>query len=452
MSIIIYPTDGREYNADEASGYLATRTTGVFATEDNFNVTVSGDRSVKIGTGIAWIKDSKLTGRSVINNGDVQLSFSMADGVNDRIDRIVIHYDKEANNCYFAVLEGTPSSEPTPPDITRTDFVFELGLYTVLIKGGTTEIDEVDITSTMLDEEICGVMRDGVTGIPTAQIEAQARQLLTDIHTDADKLIDDLRDIMEQVAGTEIPNYSIGTEKFTEDAKAPFSGTADFSKNGAYLVTVVATPMGVSNMRYTIRDLPDVDVDFLDIKFVAPNDYNSNYNNPFLVNSETYTTVLQNGDILPNGFFVKDRIVTATIDFANKVINFKSSGGSLKYAKGSITIGSESVSEITIPTLFEAKYFRFFVAIPLQDVPFNSAEARLYLIINKDETIAMKQDQDSGFGEIEGNFNGDSSTSNIQWVATTSDTSFTLAFNNPYTQTPITFAPSTTYNWELWSE
>lgn len=451
MSIIIYPTDGREYNADEASGYLATRTTGVFATEDNFNVTVSGDRSVKIGTGIAWIKDGRLTGRSVINNGDEQLSFSMADGVNDRIDRIVIRYDKEANNCYFAVLEGTPSSEPTPPDITRTDFVFELGLYAVLIKGGTTKIDEGDITNTMLDESVCGVMRDGVTGLPTAQIEAQARQLLTDIHADADKLIDDLRDIMEQVAGAEIPNYSIGTEKFTEEAKAPFSGLADLSKNGVYLVDAKYSILQ-NAARYLLTNVPEVS-NIVEIKFVAPVNYRTDINFPikFLVNNVEFNAVLQNGDVLPNGFFTKDRIVTASVDFVNKVINFKSSGGSLKFAKGSITIGSESVSEITIPTLFEAKYFRFFVAIPFEDVPFNSAEARLYLIANKDETIAIKQAQNSGSSEIEGKFNGDFSLSTVQWVATTSDTSFTLSFA-PDAYTPFTFAPSTTYNWELWSE
>ena len=53
-------------------------------------------------------------------------------------------------------------------------------------------ITAADITDTRADEDVCGVMRDGVTGIPTAQLQAQAlaimTQLSTELHTKLDAL------------------------------------------------------------------------------------------------------------------------------------------------------------------------------------------------------------------------------------------------------------------------
>ena len=53
-------------------------------------------------------------------------------------------------------------------------------------------VTAADITDTRADEDVCGVMRDGVTGIPTAQLQAQAlaimTQLSTELHTKLDAL------------------------------------------------------------------------------------------------------------------------------------------------------------------------------------------------------------------------------------------------------------------------
>ena len=59
-------------------------------------------------------------------------------------------------------------------------------------RAGSTEITAADITDTRADEAVCGVMRDGVNGIPTAQLQAQAlaimTQLSTELHTKLDAL------------------------------------------------------------------------------------------------------------------------------------------------------------------------------------------------------------------------------------------------------------------------
>ena len=35
-----------------------------------------------------------------------------------------------------------------------------------------------------MDENVCGVMRDGITGIPTAQLQEQAQQLIEQLRTE----------------------------------------------------------------------------------------------------------------------------------------------------------------------------------------------------------------------------------------------------------------------------
>ena len=43
---------------------------------------------------------------------------------------------------------------------------------------------QADITDLRMDENVCGVMRDGITGIPTAQLQEQAQQLIEQLRTE----------------------------------------------------------------------------------------------------------------------------------------------------------------------------------------------------------------------------------------------------------------------------
>ena len=91
------------------------------------------------------------------------------------------------------MLTGTPdSASPTAPEITRTALVYDLCLADIRRPAGSTVVTAADITDTRADEAVCGVMRDSVTGIPTAQLRAQAlaimTQLSTELHTKLDAL------------------------------------------------------------------------------------------------------------------------------------------------------------------------------------------------------------------------------------------------------------------------
>lgn len=191
--IITYPENGITYDADDASGYLSTRLSGVYSADEDFAVTANGDLTVTVSAGQAWVRPARFRGRSIILEQPETVTLTAADTVRSRIDRLVLRYDAAAKKTSLTVLTGTPdSASPTAPEITRTALVYDLCLADIRRPAGSTEVTAADITDTRADEAVCGVMRDGVKGIPTAQLQAQAlaimTQLSTELHTKLDAL------------------------------------------------------------------------------------------------------------------------------------------------------------------------------------------------------------------------------------------------------------------------
>ena len=172
--IITYPEDGIRYDAEDASGYLATRLSGVYCAEEDFSVTAQGGLSVQVSAGQAWVRPARFKGRSIIMAQPETLTLTAADAVRSRIDRIVLRYDAAAKKTRLVVLDGTPdSAAPAAPEISRTELVYDLCLAEIKRPAGSTAVTAADITDTRADETVCGVMRDGVTGIPTGTLAQQ---------------------------------------------------------------------------------------------------------------------------------------------------------------------------------------------------------------------------------------------------------------------------------------
>lgn len=178
MAIVTYPLNGITYNAEDAETYLSTRISGIYATDDCFDLSITADRTVTIGPGLAWVRNTRFAGKSICNREVLALAIPMADSSKPRTDRIVLRYDKAENKSELVVKTGTPGSAAAAPDVVQTELVYELGLYTVLVAAGSTVVKVADVTDTRLNEQVCGLMRDGVTGLPTAQIARQADALL----------------------------------------------------------------------------------------------------------------------------------------------------------------------------------------------------------------------------------------------------------------------------------
>ena len=192
MSIITYPLDGVTYSAEDVATYLCTRTSGVYAKDSNFAVSITGTRQITIAPGLAWINYDDFKGVSVCSREDTVLTVPDADNTLNRVDRVVLQFDTSSNLTAIRLKTGTPAVAAQPPDILQNHNQYELGLCTISVPAGSAAVTSADITDTRADEAVCGVMRDGVNGIPTAQLQAQAlaimTQLSTELHTKLDAL------------------------------------------------------------------------------------------------------------------------------------------------------------------------------------------------------------------------------------------------------------------------
>ena len=179
MSIITYPLNGVTYDAEDVSTYLCTRTSGVYSKDTNYAVSVTGARQITVAPGLAWVNYDDFKGVSVCSLEDTVLTVPDADNTLNRVDRVVLQFDTSSNLTAIRLKTGTPAVAAQPPDILQNHNQYELGLCTISVPAGSAAVTSADITDTRTDEAVCGLMRDGVTGIPTETLLAQYTAILT---------------------------------------------------------------------------------------------------------------------------------------------------------------------------------------------------------------------------------------------------------------------------------
>lgn len=200
MSIITYPLNGVVYSAEDVATYLCTRTSGVYSKETNFAVSTTGTRQITVAPGLAWINYDDFKGVSVCSREENVLTVPEADNTLNRVDRVVLQFDTSENISAIKLKTGTPAVAAQPPDILQNHNQYELGLCTISVPAGSTAVTAADITDTRADETVCGVMRDGVTGIPAATLIKKLRDEIDKVDsgsfydkTETDALLNALR-------------------------------------------------------------------------------------------------------------------------------------------------------------------------------------------------------------------------------------------------------------------
>ena len=221
-TIVTYPMNNIDFDDADVAAYNATRTSGVYSAADDFAVTSAGGLDVAVSAGIAWVHPERFAGYSICKRDPDTITLPMADSTRPRIDRLVLRYDAAAKKTSLTVLTGTPdSASPTAPEITRTALVYDLCLADIRRPAGSTEVTAADITDTRADEDVCGVMRDGVTGIPTAQLQAQALAMMTQLSTELHTKLDALDAAIAAVESGSFYTKSEADQKFGKPYSLP---------------------------------------------------------------------------------------------------------------------------------------------------------------------------------------------------------------------------------------
>lgn len=201
--IVLYPANGYDFDAADVAAYLAGLTSGVFSSAEDFPVTAAGGLKVTVGAGRGWVHPSRFTGYSITKREADTLTMPLADPSLPRIDRIVMRYDAGARAASLQVLQGTASRTPTAPAISRTELIYDLCLAEITRPAGSTSITTGQITDTRLDEALCGIVRDGVTGIPTDELLAAAKARINALEEKATSSAASAKDSAEAAKSSE---------------------------------------------------------------------------------------------------------------------------------------------------------------------------------------------------------------------------------------------------------
>lgn len=157
----------RRYKAEIFAQYFASFIgNGVFPNPStNLQITENNDMTITISPGKAWIN-----GYFYINSDELILPIDPADGVLNRVDRVVLRLDVIERKISAKVKKGQFGDAPNPPELQRDDDAYELGLADIEVNKGVISITGANITDFRLNTELCGIVHATIDQVDTTTI------------------------------------------------------------------------------------------------------------------------------------------------------------------------------------------------------------------------------------------------------------------------------------------
>lgn len=157
----------RTYAADFFAEYFASFIgNGVFPNPSTAcQIIASGDMTVAVSAGQAWIN-----GYYYNNTDNLILDLDIADGVLNRIDRIVLQYSTINRTIAAKIKKGAFASSPAAPALQRDADAYELGLADIYIVNGAVSISQANITDLRLNSAYCGIVHGVVDQVDTTTL------------------------------------------------------------------------------------------------------------------------------------------------------------------------------------------------------------------------------------------------------------------------------------------
>ncbi len=175
----------RLYKAEEFARFFSSFIgNGVFPNPaTNLNVVgLNNNMTITVKEGKAWIN-----GYFYENTNDLILDISNADGVLNRIDRIVVRLDFLNREIKTYVKKGSFATNPIPPAIQRDADIYELAIADIRVNAGSINITQANITDLRLNKELCGIVTGTIEEIDTTtlynQLQAHIEEKSIDMKT-----------------------------------------------------------------------------------------------------------------------------------------------------------------------------------------------------------------------------------------------------------------------------
>lgn len=177
----------RRYQSSFFASYFASFIgNGVFPNPStNLQVISDTNMNVNVNIGKGWIN-----GYYLVNDSLFPLTVSTADGVLNRIDRVVFAVDFDTREMSIYLKRGTPGSNPTAPNLTRNANLYELALADINVPAGTTSISQNLITDVRLNSALCGIVSGVINQVDTTTLFIQYQEQFQDFLQDLQNALD----------------------------------------------------------------------------------------------------------------------------------------------------------------------------------------------------------------------------------------------------------------------
>ena len=136
-----------------------------------------------------------------------------------RIDRLVLRLDRriQSRNIRPVILMGTAAASPTPPNLTRTNDVWDLSLAQIRVNANTLFITDANITDERFDTELCGLM-NSVLGLDPSAWQAQFDAFMAKVNISSEELKKQMRNEFDLFAQSLANEGEDLLEKISNDA------------------------------------------------------------------------------------------------------------------------------------------------------------------------------------------------------------------------------------------
>ena len=238
----------RVYNAEQFAAYFASFIgNGIFGDSMGELVVLENQQanmSVDVSSGQAWTN-----GWWYRNTEELNLPITLADGVLNRKDVVVLRWGNAERDMWLQVLQGEPSGEPIAPSIVRNADYYDLKLCEISIPAGTSRITQSLITDTRLDNNVCGLVTGVVDQIDTTQLFIQFQAAYAEWkntqEADFEAWFANIQDILDESTAGHLQNEINGLQEeiasVVDASKITPVKVTTFPSDGSILETYSAT-------------------------------------------------------------------------------------------------------------------------------------------------------------------------------------------------------------------
>lgn len=179
------------YNAEDVMRWMTGKTSGVYGQEGNYQVVWKSGMTVTVkaeGMLGGWLSNMERYGIAFWNATDIDLEVPIGDGVNPRIDRVVVtwHIPNQSELPQVVIRQGTPAADPQPPALVNDGEYAEICLAEIAVAAGAITLAAENITDTRLDGDVCGLVSMGIEKIPTDGLYQQWIDWFEELQTTLD--------------------------------------------------------------------------------------------------------------------------------------------------------------------------------------------------------------------------------------------------------------------------